>query len=123
MNLPVEVIRQSGQLHTAVQEMGNSRAIVVDTEANSRHRYPEQLCLIQLATPNKIFIVDTIQLGEIEPLRDILHDTSIIKVFHTAEYDIRSLNRHFGFQIHGVFDVAVAAQSPSGSHNGETRDR
>jgi ribonuclease D len=110
MNLPVEVIRQSGQLHTAVQEMGNSRAIVVDTEANSRHRYPEQLCLIQLATPNKIFIVDTIQLGEIEPLRDILHDTSIIKVFHTAEYDIRSLNRHFGFQIHGVFDVAVAAQ-------------
>ena len=110
MNLPVEVILQSGQLHTALQEIRNSREIAVDTEANSRHRYPEQLCLIQLATPNKIFIIDTILLREIGLLQDILHNTSTIKVFHTAEYDIRSLNWHFGFQIHGVFDVAVAAQ-------------
>ena len=110
MNLPVEVIRQSGQLHAAVQEMRNSRAIAVDTEANSRHRYPEQFCLIQLATLNKIFIIDTILLREIGPLKDILHNASIIKVFHTADYDIRSLNRHFGFQIRGVFDTAIAAQ-------------
>ena len=110
MNLPVEVIRQSGQLHAAVQEMRNSRAIAVDTEANSRHRYPEQFCLIQLATLNKIFIIDTILLREIGPLKDILHNASIIKVFHTADYDIRSLNRHFGFQIRGVFDTVIAAQ-------------
>ena len=49
MGLPVEVIRQSGQLHGAVQAMGYSRAIAVDTKANSRYRYSEQLCLIQLA--------------------------------------------------------------------------
>ena len=110
MNLPVEVIHQSGQLFAAIKEMANSGAIAVDTEANSRHRYPEQLCLIQLATPNKIIIIDTILLREIGPLKDILHNASIIKVFHTAEYDIRSLNRHFGFQIRGVFDTAIAAQ-------------
>ncbi len=110
MDLPVEIIRQSGQLYAAVQEMANSRAIAVDTEANSRHRYPEQLCLIQLATRNKIFILDTILFSEIGPLKNIFLDTSIIKVFHTAEYDIRSFNRHFGFQIRGVFDTAIAAQ-------------
>ena len=110
MDIPIVVIRKPGQLYAAVQEMANSRAIAVDTEANSRHRYPEQLCLIQLATRNKIFIIDTILLKEIGPLKDILHNASIMKVFHTADYDIRSLNRHFGFHIRGVFDVAVAAQ-------------
>ncbi|MEE8413674.1 MAG: HRDC domain-containing protein [Dehalococcoidales bacterium] len=110
MNLPVEVITQSGQLYAAVQEIGGSKAIAVDTEANSRHRYPEQLCLIQLATLDKIFVIDTIKLKEIGPLKDIFLDASIIKVFHTADYDIRSLNRHFGFQIHGVFDTAIAAR-------------
>ena len=109
MDSPIVVIRKPGQLYAAVQEMANSRAIAVDTEANSRHRYPEQLCLIQLATRNKIFIIDTILLREVGPLKDILHDGSTIKVFHTAEYDIRSLNQHFGFQIRGVFDTAIDA--------------
>lgn len=110
MDFPVELITQSSHLYAAVQEMGDSRAIAVDTEANSRHRYPEQLCLVQIATPNKIFIIDTILLEEIDSLRDILLDASIVKVFHTADYDILSLNRHFGFQIRGVFDVAIAAR-------------
>ena len=110
MNLPVEVIYQPGRLYTAIQEMANARAIAVDTEANSRYRYPEKLCLIQLATLNRIFIIDTILLREISSLKDIFHDASIIKVFHTADYDIRSLNWHFGFKIRGVFDTAIAAQ-------------
>ena len=110
MDLPVEIISQPDQLSAAVQEMGNSREIAVDTEANSRHRYPEQLCLIQIATLNKIFIIDTILLREIGPLQDIIHDASIAKVFHAADYDIRSFNRHSGFQIRGVFDTAIAAQ-------------
>ncbi len=110
MDLPVEIITRSSHLYAAVQEMGNSRAIAVDTEANSRHRYPEQLCLIQIATFNKIFIIDTILLREIDSFRDILLDASIMKVFHTADYDILSLNRHFGFQVRGVFDAAIAAR-------------
>ena len=110
MDFPVEIITQSSHLYAAVQEMGDSRAIAVDTEANSRHRYPEQLCLVQIATLNRIFIIDTILLKEIDSLRDILLDASIVKVFHTAEYDILSLNRHFGFQIRGVFDAAIAAR-------------
>jgi len=110
MDLPVEIITRPSHLYAAIQEMGNSRAIAVDTEANSRHRYPEQLCLVQIATLNKIFIIDTILLKEIDSLRDILLDASIVKVFHTAGYDILSLNRHFGFQIRGVFDAAIAAR-------------
>lgn len=110
MDLPVEIISQSGQLDAVVQEIVDSRAIALDTESNSRHRYPEQLCLIQIATLHKVYIIDTILMREIPFLKNILSDVSITKVIHGADYDIRSLDRHYGFHVRNIFDTAIAAR-------------
>ncbi|MBM2825884.1 MAG: hypothetical protein HW402_1548 [Dehalococcoidales bacterium] len=82
----------------------------MDTESNSRHYYPEQFCLIQIASHHKVYIIDTISLSDLTPLRDILADVSIEKVIHSADYDIRSLDRHSGLHIRGVFDTSIAAR-------------
>jgi len=110
MGLPVKIITQPKQLNTAVQEIAKSKAIALDIESNSRYRYPEQLCLIQLATLNTVFIIDTILMKEINPLKNILLNKSITKVIHGADYDIRSLDRHYGYQIHGIFETTIAAK-------------
>jgi len=110
MDLPVEIIRQSGQLDAAVQEIADSRAIALDIESNSRHRYPEQLCLIQIATLHKVYIIDTLFMRKIAPLKDVLSDVSITKVIHGADYDIRSLDRHYGFHVRNIYDTAIAAR-------------
>ena len=31
------------------------------------------------------------------------------KVFHSADYDVRSLDREWGFRIRGLFDTSIAA--------------
>jgi ribonuclease D len=64
--LPVEIITQSVQLDVTIQGMTGSSAIAIDTESNSLHRYPEQLCLIQIAANHKVYVVDTIVLKELE---------------------------------------------------------
>ncbi|MFC2021881.1 hypothetical protein ACFLTR_01515, partial [Chloroflexota bacterium] len=87
--LPVEVVSQPAQLGAAAHELVGSHAIALDTESNSFHHYPEQLCLIQIASPRKVYIIDTIALYDLTPLRDILKDVSIKKVIHSADYDIR----------------------------------
>ena len=110
MDLPVEIIRQSGQLDAAVQEIADSRAIALDIESNSRHRYPEQLCLIQIATLHKVYIIDTLFMRKIAPLKDVLSDVSITKIIHGADYDIRSLDRHYGFHVRNIYDTAIAAR-------------
>ncbi len=110
MALPTEYIRQPRQFESAVEDIQSAAEIAGDTEANSRHAYPEELCLVQIATPAKIYIIDPILLERIELLRGVFANQKIVKVFHTAEYDIRSLNRHRGFETKNVFDVAVAAQ-------------
>ena len=81
----------------------------MDTESNSFHHYPEQLCLIQIATRHKVYIIDTVYLRDLAPLRDILADASIEKVMHSADYDIRSLDRHSGLHIRSLFDTSIAA--------------
>ena len=108
--LPVEIIDQSAQLASAVQAMATSRAIAVDTESNSFHHYPEQLCLIQIATRDRAYIIDTIAVKEIDALEGILGDSSVMKVIHGADYDLRSLDRHCGFRVRGLYDTSVAAR-------------
>ena len=90
--------------------MVRSGAIALDTESNSFHRYPEQLCLIQIASRHDVYIIDTIALDDLTPLRSILADVSISKVIHGADYDIRSLDRHYGLHIHNLFDTSIAAR-------------
>ena len=60
--LPVEIVSQAAQLDVAVKAMLGSRDIALDTESNSLFRYPEQLCLIQIATHNKVQVIVAISL-------------------------------------------------------------
>jgi ribonuclease D len=90
--------------------MAGSQTIALDTESNSFHHYPEQLCLIQIAAGNKFYVIDTISLKEPVPIKTVLLDDSIMKVVHGADYDIRSLDRHYGFHIHNLYDTSIAAR-------------
>ncbi len=110
MPLPLEIVANSAQLDAAVRAMLNSKVIAVDTESNSRHHYPEQLCLIQIATGDNVYIIDTIILKEIGPLQKVLENKGIMKIIHGADYDIRSIDRHCGFRIHNLYDTYIAAR-------------
>ena len=107
---PAGVVANSAQLDAAVRAMLDLQAIAVDTESNSRHHYPEQLCLIQIATGNNVYIIDTIILKDIGPLQKVLENKDIMKIIHGADYDIRSIDRHCGFRIHNLYDTYIAAR-------------
>ena len=108
--LPVQIVSQSAQLDVAVHGMAGVKAIALDTESNSFHHYPEQLCLIQIATRHQVYIIDTISLKGLAPLKKVLADNAIKKVVHGADYDIRSLDRHYRFHIHNLYDTNIAAR-------------
>src|ERR1035437_843476 len=98
-HLPFEIITQSSQLDVAIRDMAGEPTISLDTESNSRHHYPEQLCLIQIGTRRRVYIIDTIVLKDVAPLGAILADAPIQKVIHGADYDVRCLDRHYGFRV------------------------
>ena len=108
--LPVEIVSQTSRLEAAVLALAGEREIAVDTESNSFYRYPEQMCLIQIAGSRNIYIIDTIVLTDFAPLKKVFEDSSVRKVIHGADYDIRTLDRHYGFRVRNLYDTSIAAR-------------
>lgn len=108
--LHFEIVDTPVLLDAAVEAMAASNAIAIDTESNSLHHYPEQLCVIQVATPRKTYVIDPLSLNDLGPVSTVLSNPSITKVIHGADYDVRSLDRHYGFRVQNLYDTGVAAR-------------
>ncbi|HEY6040935.1 MAG TPA: HRDC domain-containing protein [Anaerolineae bacterium] len=108
-NLPV-LITQPSELEKLVAQLRAESLVAVDTEANSLYAYQERVCLIQFSTQHGDFVVDTVELRQLELLHEIFSDPHVEKVFHACEYDIICLKRDFGFTFANVFDTMVGAR-------------
>jgi ribonuclease D len=91
-------------------ELAAERLVAADTEAAGYHRYLDRLCLLQLSTRDRTWLVDTMALGSLNPIADAFEDPAVEVVFHDADYDLRLLDRDFGVQVRGLFDTKIAAR-------------
>ncbi|HXM37815.1 MAG TPA: ribonuclease D [Gemmatimonadales bacterium] len=84
--------------------------VAVDTEAASFHRYRDRIYLVQLSTARQTALIDPLAIADLAPLSTVLADPHIEKVFHDADYDLRVLDRDYGFRAMHLFDTRIAAQ-------------
>lgn len=97
-------------LAAASREVRDAKLFAADTEAAGYHRYSDEICLIQLSTRQKTWVVDPLALDDIEPLREPLATPDVEVVFHDADFDLRLLHRDYGFTVGGLFDTKIAAE-------------
>ena len=109
-SIPVEIVTTSGQVSDLAGILFQERCIGIDTESNSRHRYPERVCLVQVATNSKVYLIDTLAVHAIQAIGEVLADETVVKVIQGAEYDIRCLDREWGFRVRNLFDTSIAAR-------------
>jgi ribonuclease D len=94
----------------AASEILEVNCIAVDMESNGLYSYPERICLIQLNTEHKTYLVDTLAVSDLSLLGEVFENPSIEKVMHGCDYDIRSFDRDYGFRLKNIFDTEVAAK-------------
>jgi len=104
------LIEDDADLNRVIPELSDEPIIGVDLEADSMFHYQEKVCLIQISTEKLNLLVDPLSVGDLSPLRPVFADRKIRKVFHGADYDIRSLYRDFNMEVHSLFDTQVAAR-------------
>lgn len=88
----------------------NATEIALDVEADSMHHYREKVCLVQVSTVDRTWIVDPLDLTDISDLSALLADPAKTIVMHGADYDVRLLYRDYGIEITTLFDTMIAAQ-------------
>jgi ribonuclease D len=106
----MQLIETMTELERVGRELAGETLIAADTEAAGYHRYHDRLCVLQLSTRDRTWVVDTMALGSLNPIADAFEDPGIEVVFHDADYDLRLLDRDFGLQVRGLFDTKIAAR-------------
>jgi ribonuclease D len=97
-------------LEGAVRTLEQAEIIGVDLEADSLHHYFEKICLLQIAAESVTLVLDTLALKDLSALGPVFSNPGIRKVFHGADYDIRSLHRNFGLEVANLFDTQLAGR-------------
>lgn len=106
----IQYVSDYETLQRTIDDVARSPFVSVDTESNGFFRYPEHVCLVQLATENGCYLVDPLAVDTAEPLGRILRDASIKKVLHSGDNDIRTLDREWGLNIVNLYDTSIGAR-------------
>jgi len=97
------------QLQKAFEAIDSSPVIGIDTEYDSFRYFREKLCLIQVKTAKKVYLLDPLANIDISSLGGSFSDPGIVKVLHAGDNDIRILSRDYGFRFRNIFDTQKAA--------------
>lgn len=105
-------IDQVDQIPGLVQDLSNYTELAVDLEHHDFRSYYGIVCLMQISTRDKDYLIDTIALrDDLSPLNKIFTDPMITKVFHGAFMDIIWLQRDLGLYIVSLFDTYHASKA------------
>jgi len=107
---PPVLLADDDALQSFVGNLQKHPCVALDTEAASFHRYVDQIYLIQLSSDSETAIIDPLSIKNLKPLGRLLADSSVEVVFHDADYDLRVLDRDYGFRAKRLFDTRIAAQ-------------
>src|SRR5256885_11456878 len=112
MNTPYQVIKTETELRAAVESLFSRLVVGLDTETTDLDPYLSRLRLIQLATPDSVFIIDLnrfvdtdLKKGEaLAPLRQLFNSPRPIKIAHNAKFDAKFIKHNLGVELIGLFD-------------------
>ncbi|HIF94753.1 MAG: HRDC domain-containing protein [Myxococcales bacterium] len=108
-----EIITQKSEMDKVAKDLLREDVVAFDTEADSFYHYFDKVCLVQIATRKKCWLVDPLTPegpNMLEALAPVFASPKVRVLFHAAEYDIYVLKRDCGFEFTNLFDTMVCAQ-------------
>ena len=93
----------------AIDVLRTQSVIAVDTEFIREKTYYPQLCLIQIAYEEGVFLIDPLSGIDLGALREVFCNPAILKVFHSGQQDLEIMYHLLGEPTRPLFDTQVAA--------------
>lgn len=113
-----QVIKNAAELRKAIETLATQPVVGLDTETTDLDPFTSRLRLIQLATADRVFIVDfdhfangdSAKSEALAPLRRLLAAPRPIKIAHNAKFDAKFIKHNLGVDLGGLFDTLLASQ-------------
>jgi DNA polymerase I-like protein with 3'-5' exonuclease and polymerase domains len=88
----------------AVKYCSGKKYLGVDTETEGLDFTCDKMIMFQIGDGDNQFVIDTRHVS-IEPLRSVLEDTNIQKIFHNAKFDYKFIKKWSDITCQGVWDT------------------
>lgn len=99
-------------LKTMISDLKSVTEIAVDLEHHDYRSYYGIVCLMQISTRERDYLIDTIALrDDLQILNEVFANPKILKVFHGAFMDIIWLQRDLGLYVVSLFDTFHASRA------------
>ncbi len=98
------------ELEKFAGQLKKQKIIGVDLEADSMYHFKEKVCVIQIAAQHATAVIDPLQIKDLSVLKPVFGCGDIRKIFHGADYDVRSLYRDFRISVDNLFDTELACR-------------
>jgi ribonuclease D len=107
--LPEHVVATPARLAAAVAHLAAAPVIGFDTEFVGEDSYRPELCLVQVASSQALFVIDPFACGPLDRFWEVMTDPAKTVVVHAGREDLRICQFAAGKPPARVFDVQVAA--------------
>ncbi len=107
--LPETLVTQPDQLTGCLDHLARSPVLGFDTEFVGEDAYRPELCLVQVAAPDHLFVIDPFSCGPLNRFWEVMTDPARTVVVHAGREDVRLCFFAAGKPPAGVFDVQLAA--------------
>jgi ribonuclease D len=103
------LVSSDAGLRSALDGARGSGRLALDTEFLRERTYRSRLCLVQIATPESLSLIDPLANVDLAPLAELVADPSVEVVVHAGRQDFELFYERFGALPANVFDVQIAA--------------
>jgi ribonuclease D len=107
--VPGALITDDGRLELVAEAARSAGRIGLDTEFMRERTYRARLCLVQVATPEDVYLIDPLSGVDLAPIMKLVADSGVEVVVHAGRQDLELLYERFGVVPSNVFDVQLAA--------------
>lgn len=103
------MIVDEAALERFVEHARGHPVLAFDTEFIGEESFRPRICLVQLATSERVALVDPFEMDSLEPLWELVSDPKVLTIVHAGEQDVQAVRLALGRQPERLVDTQVAA--------------
>lgn len=103
-----ELVTTNERLREVAAELRKESVLAVDTENAGLDPHLKWALLLQIGTSDKCYIFEHYADLDFTPIKEVLEDENILKVFFNAKYDWKWIFVHYDIRVNNIFCCQVA---------------
>lgn len=104
-----DVVTTDAGFRSLIDRLAKQPFLAFDTEFVSEHTYRSQLCLLQVAAPGTLAVIDTLAIPEIDAFWQLLAEPDRTTIVHAGREEMGFILQAINARPSKLFDVQVAA--------------